>query len=132
MAGGKQRTEIGVRADQNSRLRARRLHHHGILRGLQTQGPKMDDIPTGGLEQTDQALRQVGVEQQPHAEGRSGSWRSRTVSAANRSASTTSAAVRSGRSSRISSVVIPSATIVTTVATGMRNPLMVGTPPISS
>ncbi len=39
---------------------------------------------------------------------------------------------RSGRSPQICSTVIPSATMSTTVATGMRNPRMVGTPAITS
>ena len=53
---------------------------------------------------------------------RSGNWRSRTASAANLSASEMSSTSRSGCSERISSWVIPSATIATTVATGNRRP----------
>lgn len=40
--------------------------------------------------------------------------------------------IRSGRSSTISAAVIPSATMATTVATGMRRPRTVGMPPITS
>lgn len=43
-----------------------------------------------------------------------------------------SSSVRSGCSPMISSFVMPSATIVTTVATGMRRPLIPGKPPIVS
>ena len=43
-----------------------------------------------------------------------------------------SAGVRSGCSARISSVVIPSATIATTVATGKRSPRMQSSPPMTA
>jgi hypothetical protein len=72
--------------------------------------------------------RQIDQELQPA----SGSSRSRTASAAYRSASCTSASSRSGYASTISSAVIPSATIPTIVATGMRRSLMHGTPSIWS
>ena len=63
--------------------------------------------------------------------GSSGNWRSRKDSAAKRSTSATSAVSRSGRSSMISSVVMPLATIVTNVATGIRSPRTHGMPPIT-
>lgn len=50
----------------------------------------------------------------------------------NRTASLTSSASRSGKSARISSVVIPPRTMAATVATGMRMPRIHGTPPICS
>lgn len=49
---------------------------------------------------------------------------------ANRSASRMSSAVSCGYSSRSSSLVVPSATIRTIIATGMRVPRMHGTPPV--
>lgn len=64
--------------------------------------------------------------------GRRGNWRSRTASAAYRSASGTSSGSRSGSSAKISCVVIPSATMATTVDTGIRRPRKVGAPPINS
>ena len=56
--------------------------------------------------------------------------RSCTAAAAYRSASRISSRSRLGRSERISSSVIPSASIATTVATGMRSPRMQGSPSI--
>jgi len=46
--------------------------------------------------------------------------------------SATSSGVRSGSSVVISATLMPSATIATTVATGMRRPRMVSMPPITS
>lgn len=51
---------------------------------------------------------------------------------ANRIASLTSSASKSGKSSRISSTVMPSRTMATTAVTGMRMPRMQGAPPICS
>ena len=59
-----------------------------------------------------------------------GNWRSWTASAANLSASEMSSASRSGCSERTSSLVMPSATIARTVATGNRRPRIHGTPAI--
>jgi hypothetical protein len=53
-----------------------------------------------------------------------------TDALANCTASSISAASRSGKSRGISSVVIPSRSMATTVSTGMRSPRMHGTPPI--
>ena len=65
-----------------------------------------------------------------HSPAARGNARSRTASAAKSSASRTSSASRSGYSARIPSVVCPSATRATTVATGIRRPRRHGTPPI--
>ena len=56
--------------------------------------------------------------------------RDRIGSEAQRDAAQTSSSSSGGSSATISSVVMPSATIPTTVATGMRSPRMHGTPPI--
>lgn len=55
-----------------------------------------------------------------------------TQDSANCTAASMSSTSRSGKSSRISSLVIPPRSMETTVSTGMRNPRMHGTPPICS
>ena len=74
--------------------------------------------PAGVDEDLRQPGRQVLVDQKPHGVEVSGSVRSRRASAAKCRASWMSSGSRSGKSARISSTVIPSATMATTVATG--------------
>ena len=74
--------------------------------------------------------RQRVVHQELHGTVTNGSSRSRTVSAGYCRASRMSSRSRSGNALRISSLVMPSATIPTTVATGMRSPRMQGMPSI--
>jgi hypothetical protein len=70
--------------------------------------------------------RKSVVDQELHSPAARGSARSRTASAAKRSASRTSSASRSGYSARMPSVVCPSATRARTVATGIRRPRRFG------
>jgi len=124
--------EVGVGRDQHCSLRRRVVEHHRVTRGLQPGATYMNGTMPGCGEQLTELLSEVLVENEVHAPRRSGSSRSRTASAAYRRASLTSSGSRSGKSRVISSTVIPSATIATTVATGMRSPRMHGAPPILS
>lgn len=74
--------------------------------------------------------RQCVILEKFHVTFTIGSSRSRTASAAYCKASRMSYRFRSGNALMISSPAMPSATIPTTVATGMRNPGIQGTPPI--
>src|SRR5205085_2187364 len=101
-----------------------------IVGSCQSERRDVHRVVTGRRERCCQPGWKVLVEQEPHVAGVSGMARSRTASAANRNAASTSAASSMGNSSMISSTVMPSATIATTVATGIRRLRMIGTPSI--
>jgi hypothetical protein len=103
-----------------------------VRRCLHPEIPQVGRVMSGRLQRVGQERRQVVVDEELHAVRRSGSSRSWSASAAYRRDSWMSAGVRSGCSARISSVVIPSATIATTVATGKRSPRMQGSPPMTA
>lgn len=128
----KQSPEVGVRGDHDAILGPCQVHDHIIGSRRWHVVPHMHGVMAFFAEQGGDLEREVVVDQKSHAECLSGNSRSRTASAAYRKDSVTSSGVRSGRSEMISSVLIPSATIATTVATGIRIPRMHGTPPITS
>ena len=96
------------------------VHDDWVARSLQPDLPDMDGVVPVLDEHLGHAFRQVLVDEELQLPCRSGSSRSRSAAAAYRSASATSSASRAGKSAKISSTVIPSATIPTTVATGNR------------
>src|ERR671910_680000 len=77
----------------------------------------MDCIMTGLLQESSERWRQRVVGEEPHSPAARGNARWRTASAAKSSASRTSSAWSSGYSARMPSVVCPSATGATIVAT---------------
>ena len=97
---------------------------------LQFQLERVHGVVTGISQQVGQPRRSVLIDQESHEVGWRGISRSATASAANRNAVATSSSSNGGSSSTISSGVIPFAIIPTTVATGIRNPRMQGSPPI--
>lgn len=84
----------------------------------------MNRVMTGLDKKRGDALGEVLVDQPSHAEGLSGRVRWSTAAAAKRSASRTSPMLSWGKST-----LMPSATMPTIVATGMRVPRMQGTRP---
>jgi hypothetical protein len=108
--------EVGVGADEHSALHTGRVDDDGVGRAGHADVSHVHDLMAAGAEEARESGGEVVVEQEPHAEWRSGSSRSRTASAAYRSASATSSGARSGSSLVISATVMPSATIATTVA----------------
>ncbi|ULA65720.1 MAG: hypothetical protein LZF86_240113 [Nitrospira sp.] len=106
-------------------------------------GRIMPDLIVGGLTEShmtnvlrvwifltqgaDEPVRKVLIEEQLHRGGRETSFRSR--SAANSRQARISSCVRSGKSRRISSSLMPEARYSNTSYTVIRNPLMQGLPP---
>jgi len=121
--------EVCVGRDQYRFLPVGLSEYHIIRSLAHLEVPNVTSRVTSLFEQPNQNGLKVLVEEKLHAV-RSGSWRSCTARAANLRASEMSSASRSGCSARISSLVMPSATIATTVATGNRRPRMHGTPAI--
>ena len=122
------RDDAQLRAARRSRCQRRQrprlgdspCQNLGVWRGCQLEVADVDGIVPCVDEQLRQSGRQVLVDQEFHEEEVSGSVRSRRASAAKRRASWMSSGSRSGKSARISSLVMPSATMATTVATGIR------------
>ncbi len=125
-----QRSEISIGRHDDSPLDDCALEDHIIIGVLQSKRADMDRVMTSLVEESSKRWRKRVVDQEPHSPAARGSARSRTASAAKRSASRTSSASRSGYNARMPSVVCPSATMATTVATGIRRPRRHGTPPI--
>lgn len=119
-----------VRGHDDSTLDGSALEDHLVVGVLQSYCANVDCIMTGLLQESGERWRKSVVDQELHSPAARGSARSRTASAAKSSASRTSSASRSGYSSRMPSVVCPSATRATTVATGILRPRRHGTPPI--
>jgi hypothetical protein len=127
---GEQRSEISIRRYEDSMLDGSESEDRIVVGVLQSYRANVDCIMTGLLQESDEHGRKSVVDQKLHSPAARGSARSRTASAANSSASRTSSDSRSGYSARMASVVCPSATRATTVATGIRRPRRHGTPPI--
>ena len=72
MAGGQQSAEVCIGADQDPILRAGGLQHGAVLGIAKADRADVRDVPAGSGQDRDQAGGQVVVEQNPHAEGRSG------------------------------------------------------------
>src|SRR5262249_47024816 len=106
------------------------LEYDLVIRVLQVDVANVYRVVTGFAEERGEPRRQRVVDQEPHSPAASGNVRSRTASAAKRSASRMSSGSRSGYAARMSWADCPSATNATMVATGMRSPRRHGTPPI--
>lgn len=85
-----QPTEISVSGDEHPSRRGRLGHHLGVGRTEEPELADMDRIMAGSDEMISNPWGEAFVNQKPHAPARSGSSRSRTASAAYRSASRTS------------------------------------------
>src|SRR6266496_4641851 len=127
---GQQRAEVGIGGDQRATLTTGQAKHSWVVRCSEADLADVDDVVALLTQTFGKPWRKVVVDQEPHAPDSSGSCRSNIASAANRSDSCTSSGSRSGSASTISATVMPSATMPTTVATGMRSPRTHGTPPI--
>jgi len=79
---GEQGAEVGVGADEHPVLRAGFVDDDSVGRAAQADVTYMHHIVAGGAEEFGQLGGEVVIEQEPHAEWRSGSSRSRTASAA--------------------------------------------------
>ena len=120
-----------VRRDKHA-ARLQRRRHHDLIRGAeQPQLVQVQGFVAPCSKKRGDARGDRLVDQQPHIDERRGSSCSSTAAAAYLRASRTSSIVSCGNSATISAVVMPSATMPTTVATGIRVPRMQGTPPIT-
>src|SRR4051812_35016702 len=103
---------------------------HRVIRRRQAEFAHVHRIAPRLTQTLGDVRRQGVVHEEPHGPFIRGSTRCLTDSAAYWSVSRRSSGSRSGYASRISSGVIPSAVMLTTVATGIRKPRRQGTPPV--
>jgi len=90
------RAKVGVRGDQNPFFARGQFDDRFIIGLLEAAVADVHGVVAGLLEHLSQHGREGVVGEEPHAPGARGSSRSRTASAANCSASRTSASSRSG------------------------------------
>jgi hypothetical protein len=127
---GEELPEVGVDRDDAPVRGPRRGHHVAVGCAEETEIAHVDGVVARRGKRLGDAGGERLVDEEVHPAGRRGISRSSTAAAAYRRASWMSSAVSWGNSATISSVVMPSATMPTTVATGMRVPRTQGTPPI--
>ncbi len=76
------RAELGVGTDEGPLIVLGGLQYYLIVGIPEAEIRNVDDISSGVRQGRGETRREIVVQQQPHADGRSGSCRSRTASAA--------------------------------------------------
>ena len=129
---GKHARKVAILRYEHAALLDRSLHYLMVISACEPKLAHVRRVDAFASEQLSESPRNVVIEQERYSLEARGSSLLCRFSAAYSRASRMSAASRSGCESRISAVLMPFATIRTTVATGIRKPRMHGAPPICS